>query len=193
MQDAICLPADQEFAPDAKPLALSHRKARRWLRAWCDTAFRALLLFAIAQMWIIQGYKVFGSCMEPNLNTGERLLGSKLALVEGVHRGDVIVFRPPHKPETAFIKRVIGLPGEMLEIRNNQVYVNDRPLNEPYLRRAWHDDRRAERIPDHMLYVMGDNRDNSNDSRSWGELPLTNVQAKAWVRYWPLDRFGVIR
>ena len=170
----------------------SSRRLPRLQPLW-ETVFKALLLFVIAQTWIVQGYKVFGSCMEPNLWTGERLLGSKLGLVQGIQRGDVVVFQPPHKPHMAFIKRVIGLPGETLEIRNNRVYVNNRLLREPYLQRAWHDDRRPERIPDHMVYVMGDNRDNSNDSRMWGQLPVRSIQAKAWVRHWPLSRIGFIQ
>jgi signal peptidase I len=157
-----------------------------------DVGAKALVLFVIAQCWVVQGYKVFGSCMEPNLCTGERLLGSKLALLGGIHRGDVVVFRPPHKPNTAFIKRVIGLPGEVISIRNNHVYVNDRELNEPYLRLEWHDERAPERIPMDKVYVLGDNRDNSNDSRIWGELKLDAIQAKAWFRYWPPDRVGWI-
>jgi len=202
MEEVIRLPIEQapvqeKFeAPTASPAPAALpalRRPRSWLRACCDTGFRAALLFMVAQTWVVQGYKVYGSCMEPNLCTGERLLGSKLALTEGVRRGDVVVFRPPHKPNTAFIKRVVGLPGEVLEIRHNQVYVNNRALNEPYLQREWHDDRPAEKIPDHMVFVMGDNRDNSNDSRSWGELPVANIQAKAWVRYWPPDRAGWVR
>jgi signal peptidase I len=168
-------------------------RRRRGAKAIWETSFRAVLLFVVVQTWVIQGYKVYGSCMEPNLRTGERVLGSKLGVMQGIHRGDVVVFRPPHKPETAFVKRVIGLPGEVLEIRNNVVYVNERPLREPYLHRAWHDDRPPERIAPNMVFVMGDNRDNSNDSRMWGELPIDHIQAKAWVRYWPLDRAGLIQ
>lgn len=154
---------------------------------------KGMAFFVAAQLWIVQGYCVFGSCMEPNLTTGERLLGSKLAVAAGIQRGDVVVFQPPHKPHTAFIKRVVALPGEVVEIKNNRVYVNDRPLKEPYLQLSWHDERPAERVPADMVYVLGDNRDNSNDSRVWGELPIRSIQAKAWFRYWPLDRVGPIR
>jgi signal peptidase I len=158
-----------------------------------STTVKALFLFAVVQGCVVQGYRVYGSCMEPNLNTGERLLGNKLALAQGVHRGDVIVFQPPHKKDTAFVKRVIGLPGEEIEIRDSRVYVNHRVLTEPYLHRVWHDDRAPERIPDNMVFVLGDNRDNSNDSRMWGELPVRNIQAKACFRYWPLDKMGWIQ
>ncbi|HEU4751630.1 MAG TPA: signal peptidase I [Armatimonadota bacterium] len=190
MQDAKPFPIRDALHPEqARPQPRAARRRSSWRPIW-DIAIRALIVFFIVQTWVMQGYRVFGSCMEPNLCTGERLLGSKLALASGIHRGDVVVFHPPHRPDTAFIKRIIGLPGETIEIRNNRVYVNDRELNEPYLHRAWHDDRPPERIADDKVFVMGDNRDNSNDSRMWGELPVRNIQAKAWVRYWPLNRFG---
>src|ERR1051326_3116843 len=98
----------------------------------------------------------------------------------------------PGRPITRFTKGVIGLPGDMLEIRNNHVYINGRRLKEPYLRRAWHDDRAPTRILPGMVFVMGDNRDNSSDSRSWGELPVRNIQAKAWLRYWPPSRIEIL-
>jgi len=173
------------------------RMPRLWRRSpflqWAETIGRAVLLCVIAQTFLIQGYRVFGNCMEPNLRTGERVLGSRLALMQGVQRGDVVVFRPPHKPATAFIKRVVGLPGEVVEIRNNQVFINNRRLNEPYLRRMWHDNRPPERVAAGKVFVLGDNRDQSNDSRMWGELPLDHIHAKAWVRYWPPDRMGFIQ
>src|SRR5438270_3116064 len=144
-------------------------------REWIETLATTLLIFLLVETFVVQGFKVYGSCMEPNLFTGERLLGNKLVYhLHGVHRGDIVVFRPPHRPDTPFIKRVVGLPGEVLEIRHNQVFINGHPLREPYLRLDWHDDRPAERIPAGMLFVMGDNRDNSSDSRAWGGLPLDN-------------------
>jgi signal peptidase I len=185
-EGVIALPAPPGVAARSRPKPL-------W-REWAETLLATLLIFLFVESFIVQGFKVYGSCMEPNLYTGERLLGNKLVYrMNGVHRGDIVVFRPPHRPDTPFIKRVIGLPGEVLEIRDNQVYINGRPLREPYLRLAWHDNRPAERVPSGEVFVMGDNRDNSSDSRSWGELPLENVQAKAWLRYWPLNRLEILR
>jgi signal peptidase I len=193
MEEATTLVASEvAFPPQAVPRAQPKRFQLRLNPLW-DAVAKALLVFVIAQTWVVQGYRVYGSCMEPNLATGERLLGSKLSLASGIHRGDVVVFQPPHKPQTAFIKRVVGLPGELIEIRDNRVHVNGRPLKEPYLGRSWHDERPPERVPDHMVYVLGDNRDNSNDSRVWGELPIESIQAKAWFRYWPPERVGFIR
>jgi signal peptidase I len=192
-------PAATEAASEALPfpvapgVAVRARSKPLW-REWAETLLATLLIFLFVESFIVQGFKVYGSCMEPNLYTGERLLGNKLVYrLDGVHRGDIVVFRPPHRPDTPFIKRVIGLPGEVLEIRDNQVFINGRPLREPYLHLAWHDNRPAERVAAGELFVMGDNRDNSSDSRSWGELPLENVQAKAWLRYWPLSRLELLR
>jgi signal peptidase I len=183
----------EQLAPDP-PVEAARPAAKPIWREWMETLVTTLLIFLLVETFIVQGFKVYGSCMEPNLYTGERLLGNKLVYhLQAIHRGDIVVFRPPHKPDTPFIKRVIGLPGETIAIHENRVYINGVPLREPYLRFAWHDDRPADRIPPGMLYVMGDNRDNSSDSRSWGELPVRNVEAKAWLRYWPLSRVRVLR
>jgi signal peptidase I len=202
MSDASALPvpgiapADSPWeqpAPDP-PAEAARPAAKPIWREWMETLVTTLLIFLLVETFVVQGFKVYGSCMEPNLYTGERLLGNKLVYhLHGIHRGDIVVFRPPHKPDTPFIKRVIGLPGESLAIHHNEVYIDGVRLREPYLRFAWHDDRPAERIPPGMLFVMGDNRDNSSDSRSWGELPVRNVEAKAWLRYWPLNRVKVLR
>jgi signal peptidase I len=190
MQEATFPSGAQDFALDDE-IRLPPRRSS--FLQWADILGRAVLLCLLAQTFLVQGYRVFGNCMEPNLKTGERVLGSKMALVQGIQRGDVVVFQPPHKPNTAFIKRVVAMPGEVVEIRNNQVFINDRLLNEPYLRRLWHDNRPPERVAANKVFVMGDNRDQSNDSRMWGELPLDHIQAKAWLRYWPPERMGLIR
>jgi signal peptidase I len=191
MEEATTLVAPEVVLPRSVPRRATARIRIR-VSPLLEAMAKATLLFAIAQVWIVQGYRVYGSCMEPSLATGERLLGSKLSLASGIHRGDVVVFQPPHKPHTAFIKRVIGLPGETVEIRKNHVFVDGKPLNEPYLRLTWHDERRPEKVPHDMVYVLGDNRDNSNDSRMWGQLPIRRIQAKAWFRYWPPERVGFI-
>jgi signal peptidase I len=184
---------EHPFAPETTATAVRRRPKSAW-REWTETLLTTFVIFLLVELFVVQGFKVYGSCMEPNLVTGERLLGNKLIYhLKPIQRGDIVVFRPPHKPETPFIKRVIGLPGEVIAIRNNRVYINGVFLDEPYLRNAWHDDRPAERIPPGMLFVMGDNRDNSSDSRSWGDLPLSRVEAKAWLCYWPLPRARTLK
>jgi signal peptidase I len=188
------LPPQPEAAvEEATPETLLTAPKPVW-REWVETLLTTLLIFLLVESFVVQGFKVYGSCMEPNLFTGERLLGNKLVYhLHGIHRGDIVVFRPPHRPDTPFIKRVIALPGEIVEIRQNRVYINGEPLNEPYLRYTWSDDRPPEPVPPGELFVMGDNRDNSSDSRAWGDLPIQNVEAKAWLRYWPLSRVQILR
>lgn len=171
------------------PLAACCRRLVKGL----DLLARAALLLLGFQIWLVQGYRVQGNCMEPTLCHEERLLGSPVALSGGVRRGDVVVFRPPHRRDAVFVKRVIGLPGDVVAIRAGRVYLNGLPLPEPYLRRPWRDERPAVAVPAGMAFVLGDNRDFSNDSRQWGLLPLANIQSKAWLRYWPPERFGPIR
>jgi signal peptidase I len=130
--------------------------------------------------------------MEPNLQTGERLLGNKFIYrFEKPVRGDVIVFRFPPNPRKIFIKRVIGMPGDTVEIREGQVFLNSHKLPEPYLEHTAHGDFPPQRVPEDCVFVLGDNRDESNDSRFWGDLPVKNIQAKAWLRYWPLHKLTV--
>lgn len=184
----------ERVPPVEAPAPVASPRVKSIWREWAETLFTTFVIFLLVETFVVQGFKVYGSCMEPNLMSGERLLGNKLVYhLQPIRRGDIVVFRPPHKPDTPFIKRVIGLPGEVIAIRRNRVYINGVPLDEPYLRMAWHDDRPAERIPPGMVFVMGDNRDNSSDSRSWGELPLSRVEAKAWLCYWPLQRVRTLR
>lgn len=164
------------------------------LKSWFKTALTTIALFFFIVTFIIQGYRVYGSCMEPNLFTGERVLGSKVVYrLSSPKRGDVVVFKYPKDPSKVFIKRVIGLPGETLEIRSGHVYINDKPLSEPYVKNIAHGSYGPERVKSGQLFVMGDFRDQSNDSRSWGELPIANIQAKGWLRYWPMNRIEIIK
>lgn len=180
--------------PDVTELLDTEPTTVAVLKSWLRVLITSVALFLFTVTFIAQGFSVFGSCMEPNLRTGERVLGNKLIYrIESPARGDVIVFKYPKNPEKTFIKRVVGLPGETLEIRGGRVYINDRPLSEPYLVNAPHGSYGPETIKPGKLFVMGDYRDQSNDSRYWGELPVRNVEAKAWIRYWPVKRMDLMR
>jgi signal peptidase I len=108
------------------------------------------------------------------------------------NRGDVVIFRYPGDPRKNYVKRVVGLPGDTVEIRDGILYVNHKALDEPYKLLAAHGDYGPVKVRDGYLFVLGDNRDHSNDSRYWGELPLANVEAKAIVRYWPPARWHML-
>jgi len=165
---------------------------RRILREILETGLMTVVVFAFLITFVIQGFRVFGSCMEPNLRTGERLIGNKFVYRFGdPGRGDVVVFRFPPEPKKVFIKRIVALPGETVEIRQGTVFVNGEALAEPYVRKAAHGDFPPQRVPEGNVFVLGDNRDVSNDSRFWGDLPVKNIQAKAWLRYWPVARMSV--
>lgn len=166
----------------------------RLLRAWLRTVVTTVVLFLIVINFLVQGFCVFGSCMEPNLRTGERVLGNKLVYrFKSPARGDIVVFRYPLDPKKTYIKRVIGLPGEIVEIRGGRVFINSEPLAESYVVNTPHGYYGPERVEQGKLFVMGDYRDQSNDSRYWGELPMKNIQAKAWIRYWPVRRLDIMK
>lgn len=172
-----------------------NKKYSRLFRDVIETVFMTVVVFLILVTFVIQGYKVSGSCMEPNLYTGERLLGNKFIFhFEKPVRGDVIVFKYPPDPRKVFIKRIIGMPGDTVLIREGKVYVNSKPLDEhEYVKNIPHGDYGPTKVTKNHLFVLGDNRDESNDSRFWGELPISNIQAKAWLRYWPVYRLAAFK
>lgn len=168
------------------------------LLAWLFSAVRvavvSILVFLLTVQFIGQGFRVDGRCMEPNLRHGERVLTEKLSYRWRTPlRGEVVVFRVPDGTGELMVKRVIALPGERISIRNSEVYINGHPLPEPYRRYGMHYFMRETKVPEGMLFVMGDNRDVSNDSRDWGFLPVNNVIARVWCRYQLPWHFELVR
>ncbi|RMG47152.1 MAG: signal peptidase I [Acidobacteria bacterium] len=170
---------------------------------WEETkAFVRDLLFSIVVailviVFVVQPVRVEGTSMLPHLHNGERIFINKFIYrFDRIERGDIVVFWYPNDPDKSFIKRVIGLPGETVAIRNGVVYINGQPLDEPYLDPRYH--RRHENMPstfirNHYYFVMGDNRDASNDSRQWGPVPEKYIYGKAIFRYWPPGNVGTIK
>ena len=181
-------------------------------REYFESIVIAVILALFIRTWIVQAFKIPTGSMEQNLLVGDHLLVNKFVFgpaatrlermvmpVATVQRGDILVFKYPQEPERDFIKRVIGLPGETLEVRQKQVYIDDRRLDEPYLRDqmpvveagAIVLDRRDNfgpiTIPAGHYFMMGDNRDNSEDSRYWGPLPHAYVKGKAVMIYWSFE------
>lgn len=160
----------------------------------------ALIIVALflALRFTLQSYEVKGSSMEPNIYEGQYFLVNKAVyFFRSPHRGDVVVCHRPIKSEDVYIKsedvyikRVIGLPGETIEITKGKVYINGEPLEEPYLEEFMHDYHRCE-IPDNHYFVLGDNRDGSSDSRAWGPVPEGYIVGKAWLCYWPSSEWGL--
>ncbi|HET6455579.1 MAG TPA: signal peptidase I [Armatimonadota bacterium] len=170
------------------------KKHSRLFREFVETIVMTLVVFLILVTFVIQGFKVYGSCMEPNLQTGERLLGNKFIYrFEKPNRGDIVVFNYPADPRKVFIKRIVALPGETVEIHRGKLFVDRKPVPEEYVKARAHGSYPPEKVAAGHVFVLGDNRDQSNDSRFWGELPIGNIQARAWLRYWPLSKISVFR
>jgi signal peptidase I len=193
-------------------------KSSRFRRvAWelTQTLILAVLIFLLVRT-VAQNFRVEGPSMEPGLHNGQYLLvnkavyfklnvgtlskyipflnadhGEEKFLFHGPQRGDVIVFRYPKDPSRDFIKRVIGIPGDHIRIVDGVVYVNDVALQEDYISSPEGRGLDGEQIvPEKSYFVMGDNRPNSSDSRSWGFVPEENIIGKAMLSYWPLSAFG---
>jgi signal peptidase I len=189
------------------------------LREYFESIVIAVILALFIRTFVVQAFKIPTGSMENNLLIGDHLLVNKFVFaptasaveravlpVAPIRRGEVVVFKYPEEPERDFIKRVIGLPGETLEVREKKVYINGSPLDEPYVHflqppstthgeSSMHEvtsyDVRERygpvTVPDDQYFVMGDNRDNSQDSRYWGFMPRDYVKGRALVIYLSLD------
>lgn len=146
-------------------------------------------------------YVVEGDSMEPNLHTGQFLIVSRLAYMDigsfslgEPQRGDIIVFDFPNNPTDDYVKRIIGLPGETVMVdQDGNIFVDGNPIDEPYLRDEAYSNRIGTwQVPEGSYFVVGDNRNHSSDSRSWGMLTEPFIVGKAWISYWPPQNWGVI-
>ncbi|MFN6964511.1 MAG: signal peptidase I [Pyrinomonadaceae bacterium] len=164
--------------------------------------FLIIVVFILVGVFFVQPVVVEGTSMLPQLNDGERLLVNKLVYYKiqsvswgHLQRGDVVVFWYPNDPDKSYVKRIIGLPGETVEVRGGKVFINGTELDEPYLDSEHNQNLRdniVKRVEDHHYFVMGDNRDNSSDSRYWGLVPEKYIYGKAFFRYWKPDQMGFI-
>jgi len=186
------------------------------LREYFEAMVTAVILALFIRTFVVQAFKIPTGSMENNLLIGDHLLVNKFVFgptesglerallpIGTIKRGDVLVFKYPVEPDRDFIKRTIGLPGETLEVRDKKVFINGKPLDEPYvhfLEAAQSPSETAEvtsfdvrerygpvTIPPDQYFMMGDNRDNSADSRYWGFLPRENVKGKALIIYWSYE------
>jgi signal peptidase I len=162
-----------------------------------DILLAALISFFLIN-YVVSAYKVEGDSMNPLLRDQERILISKLAINrENLHRFDIVVLFRPDEPDKSLVKRIVGLPEEIIEIRGGDVYINDKPLKQPLNSNNPEamkspDDMKALLIPQGMFFVMGDNRRISLDSRLFGLVPQKYIFGKAFFRYWPFAAIGRI-
>jgi len=162
-------------------------KAARLARECFSCMVHALIISLLIINFIGRVSVVQGSSMTPSLESRDRILVNLMAYrFHKPARGEVIVFQCPASPEKAYIKRIIGLPGESVEIRKGRVFIDGRQLREPYLRNIQAQENMNKiKIPAHHVYVMGDNRANSEDSRCWGPLDCRLIKGKAQFVFWP--------
>jgi signal peptidase I len=184
-----------DYRSEVIPEADSSGQRSSWRRALIDileTIILSVALFLGINM-VSARIRVESISMQPTLHAGNFVLVNKIAYKLGSpERGDVIVFRYPPDPEQVpYIKRIIGLSGDSIRIYDGKVYVNDQLMVEPYIASATHQGGDWI-VPENSLFVMGDNRNNSSDSRSWGMVPMNNVIGKAEVVYWPPDKWGML-
>lgn len=180
-----------EVVPESSAPEKSRSGITRFIIDVLETLVLSVVLFAIINA-VSARIRVDGFSMEPTLHSGEFVIVNKLAYWLGSpERGEVIVFHFPRDPEQEYIKRVVGLPGDEVEVSAGQVRVNGQVLDEPYIaappvyQSSW-------TVPQDSLFVLGDNRNNSSDSHNWGPVPYDNIVGKALFVYWPPPEFGLV-
>jgi signal peptidase I len=164
---------------------------RSLLREILETVLLTVIIFLVLNATTGR-FQVRGFSMEPTLHDGQYMIISKLIYwIHSPERGDVIVFHPPNNPDDDYIKRIVGLPGEQVEIRHGTIAVDGVSLEEPYIANpgfysgVWD-------LGDEEYFVLGDNRRNSSDSHTWGVFPQENIVGKAWLCYWPPEEWSMV-
>ncbi len=184
------------------------------LRDWVEPAFFAMAVAAVLRIFFIQAFRIPSESMEHTFLKGDQLLVNKWAygslLPEKAQkavkfpmpkRGEIAIFRYPQDINIMFIKRCVGLPGDIIQVKNKQLFINNKIISEPYV---WHSDKKTYgdsyrdnfgpiKVPAGSYFMMGDNRDNSADSRHWGFLPGEYFRGRAWLVYWPPKRWTVVK
>jgi len=191
---------------------------RTLIRELFETIILALLIFLVLHL-SVQNYRVQGPSMQPTLTEGEYVIVNKLVYLRldptelasllpffdhdtetdgsvfpfhPPQQGEVVIFQFPRDPTRDFVKRVIGVPGDTVEIKNGEVSVNGIPLDEPYITQGDSTTMAPVTVQADEYFVLGDNRRASNDSRDWGPVPVENLIGRAWVSFWPLNRWHAL-
>lgn len=196
-----------------KPVTLTQKKKKSVWREYAEALIVALALALVIRAFVVQAFKIPSESMLGTLQVGDHLLASKFAygikipftnhyIYDGSdpQRGDIVIFEYPNDPSVDYIKRVIGVPGDLIEVRDKQLYRNGVPVKEDYIKNIdpdgiepLRDNYAPVRVPPGKYFVMGDNRDNSLDSRFWGFVDRKAIKAKAWRIYWSWGGLDNIR
>jgi signal peptidase I len=177
----------------SEPTPAAESKSKSWLREFLEAVLPALVIVLVINIFLAQATRVEGQSMDPTLHDSQRLIIEKVSYhLRPPQRGDIVVLRRPQRPADPLIKRVIGLPGETVEIREGRVLINDKPLSEAYLDQPTSGLYPAQMVPEKHVFVLGDNRGSSNDSRSFGMVAIEDIIGHAWLRYWPPEKIGIL-
>jgi signal peptidase I len=167
------------------------------VRELAETIIPAIVIAIFINLFLVQATQVLGQSMEPNLHTRQRVLVEKVSyrFLRAPKRGDIVVIDldKENKSDDMLIKRVIGLPGDTIEIRSGEVYIDGKRLEESWMTNLGGGDYGPTTIPPLHVFVMGDNRGASNDSRSFGPVHVDNLVGRAWFSYWPLEDVGLVK
>jgi signal peptidase I len=188
-----------EILPDPE-VAKARRRSngKRQAIEWAILVAAALIIAIVIKTFLFQAFYIPSASMDPTLKVDDRVLVNKLSYhLHSVHRGDIVVFKAPPEERTEkikdLVKRVIGLPGNTIEARDGQVYIDDRRLKEPYLPKGMRtEDLPKTVVPAGHYFMMGDNRVASSDSRVFGPIARSTIIGRAFVKMWPLNRFGFL-
>lgn len=180
---------DESLLQDAKRDPEEEGRAGRFVREFLQVVLPAVVLAIIVHLFLAQATVVFGQSMEPNLSPEQRLIVEKISYHLGSpQRLDIVVINLPNMDDM-LVKRVVGLPGEVIEIRSGHIFVNGAELSEPFPHDLDFGSMAPIRLAPDEYFVMGDNRDNSNDSRAFGPVTRNEIAGRVWLRYWPLNEF----
>lgn len=172
--------------------------AKPWWRETIETILWALALALILRTFVVQAFWIPSGSMIPTLEIGDRVLVAKFWYTfSEPKRGQIAVFKYPVDPQRDFVKRIIGLPGETVSMKDGMVYVDGKPVDDGYVRNHDYYDMEPVKVPKGQYFVLGDNRPNSQDARFWPDehkfVPKNYFKGPAFVRYWPISRIGLLQ
>ncbi|MBI4460343.1 MAG: signal peptidase I [Acidobacteria bacterium] len=185
---------DEQYSDPERSTPLKADLLPDW-RSWIRDLVISLGIAGVVIVFLYQPVKVEGTSMLPRLTDQERIFINKFVYrFEPIHRGDVEVFHYPLDPAKSYIKRIIGLPGETVQMVEGEIFINGRKLTEPYVLPIYRDRQShgAIVVPHGEFYVLGDHRNSSNDSRLWGTVARKFIYGKAAFVYWPMERLGFV-
>jgi len=190
-------PEAEQLVPAAPDIT---ERIKKEALEWAKSIVTAVVIALVLRATVVQSNVIPTGSMSPTIEPKDRVFTNRFIYrFRQPERGEIIVFRPTEMAmqmcgtKEPLLKRVVGLPGDTIGVHNGNVYINGAVYDEPYLPSPLHYEMQDIKIPDKMIFAMGDNRNNSCDSHYWGPLPIKNIQGKAFVRFWPPNRVGALR